>query len=104
PNPSEIQNCSNWLSMELELLKPSLILPVGKLAISQFMEVDKLEDVVGQKHAIKVNNHKTDIIPLPHPSGASVWHRKDPGKQLLHDALVQIKHHKTWRETIRSAD
>ena len=38
-----------------------------------------------------------DVIPLPHPSGASTWHRTEPGKTLLHDALQQIAAHPAWR-------
>jgi uracil-DNA glycosylase len=30
---------------------------------------------------------KLDLIALPHPSGASTWHRTEPGKTLLRRAL-----------------
>ena len=32
-----------------------------------------------------------DVIPLPHPSGASTWHRSDPGKSLTAEARVDGK-------------
>lgn len=102
PSNTEIENCASWLDMEMQLLKPKLIIPVGKLAISRFMAFEKLEEVVGQKHQIKIFGVKTDLIPLPHPSGASVWHRVAPGDRLLKAALVQLKHHKVWRDLTRS--
>src|ERR1700733_14646166 len=42
PNETEIKNCSSWLLKEIAILQPSLVVPVGKLAIRQFMEFDKL--------------------------------------------------------------
>ncbi|MCB1639087.1 MAG: uracil-DNA glycosylase, partial [Thiothrix sp.] len=47
PTTEEIMNCSHWLRHELELLQPDLILPVGKLAISQFLPLKRLQDVIG---------------------------------------------------------
>jgi len=40
PSTEEIANCKPWMERELELLQPKLLIPVGKLAISQFMPVD----------------------------------------------------------------
>ena len=37
PNPQEIENCSSWLDREIEILQPRLVIPVGKLAIAQFI-------------------------------------------------------------------
>jgi len=97
PNQEEIHRCATWLQAELKLLQPQLLLPVGKLAISQFMSVNKLNDIIGQKHSLDFLGIKTDIVPLPHPSGASVWHRIEPGKSLLQHALQIIEQHPAWR-------
>src|SRR4051812_4533970 len=37
PAPDEIRNCSSWMNDEIHLLRPKLIIPVGKLAIGQFL-------------------------------------------------------------------
>ena len=37
PSKAEIASCARWLAAETALLEPSLILPVGKLAIAQLM-------------------------------------------------------------------
>jgi uracil-DNA glycosylase len=97
PDPQEIAHCSTWLQREIKLLEPQLILPVGKLAIAQFMPVKKLDALVGQRHRIEVLGRATDIIPLPHPSGASTWHRTEPGRSLLQEALRLVKRHPAWR-------
>ena len=98
PGKDEIETCSRWINKEIELLQPKLILPVGKLAISQYLEVNKLVDVIGQQFRSCVNGLDVDIIPLPHPSGASTWHRMSPGKELLEKALFLLSEHSSWKQ------
>lgn len=93
PDDREIANCSSWLQREFQLLQPSLVLPVGKLAISQFLEFETLSAVVGKKWPVEYHGHKSEIIPLPHPSGASTWHRMEPGRSLLAEALRLVASH-----------
>ena len=97
PSREEIANCAPWLEQEIDLLQPRLLLPVGKLAIARFMPVNKLNDVVGQRFRIDHAGHAMDCIPLPHPSGASTWHRTEPGKSLLQKALRLIARHPAWK-------
>ncbi|MBU0503515.1 MAG: uracil-DNA glycosylase family protein [Candidatus Omnitrophota bacterium] len=93
PSPEEVLNCSVWLKREMDILKPELIIPVGKLAIAQFLPLQKLDSMIGRNYKKIVAGHHFDVIPLPHPSGASPWHRKEPGKSLLKKALrLIIKH------------
>jgi len=93
PDEKEIANCSQWLQRKFEILQPQFVLPVGKLAISQFLAFDSLASVVGQKWAIKYHGQTSDLIPLPHPSGASTWHRMEPGKTLLQKSLRLLAGH-----------
>jgi uracil-DNA glycosylase len=102
PSPAEIENCSGWLQAEIDLLKPDLILPVGKLAISQLMPVKKLNDVIGKLHPVIFHGHYTEMIPLPHPSGASTWHRMEPGLTLLEAALTILQRHRSWQQVCQA--
>ena len=102
PDMIEIKNCAEWLKAENELLRPQLLLLVGKLAIAQVMPVKKLKDVVGQQHRIDFYGNVVDVIPLPHPSGASTWHRMEPGKTLLLEALGLIEAHPAWQTLLKS--
>ena len=97
PDKVEIKNCAQWLNKEIELLQPKLLIPVGKLAILQYLTVNKLVDVIGEKVRQTVNGVELDVIPLPHPSGASTWHRMSPGKELLAQALVLLEQHESWK-------
>jgi uracil-DNA glycosylase len=96
PDKAEIEKCSRWIDKEIELLQPRLILPVGKLAISQYLTVGKLIDVIGRKFELNIDGVDSEIIPLPHPSGASTWHRMSPGKELLEQALDLLSQHESW--------
>jgi uracil-DNA glycosylase len=96
PEREEIENCAGWLEAEVTLLEPELVIPVGKLAIAQLMAVDKLRDVVGNVFEIAIHGVRTDVSPLPHPSGASTWHRMEPGRSLLRKALKRIRSHRAW--------
>ena len=93
PAPDEIRNCSSWMDNEIQILQPRLIIPVGRLAITQFVDCEKLEEVIGRKFRVARAGHRFDVIPLPHPSGASPWHKISPGKELTQCALKLIAHH-----------
>ena len=102
PNPAEIANCARWLQAEMTLLKPALVIPVGKLAIAQFMTYHNMEAHIGQQTRCTYADHTFDAIPLPHPSGASPWPRVEPGRTLLRTAMQLIAAHPAWRHQTAS--
>ena len=93
PAPDEVRNCSRWMHGEFDILRPQLVIAVGKLAISQFIALGKLDEVIGRTFRLRRERRAFDLIPLPHPSGASPWHRIAPGKQLLEEAMHLIAAH-----------
>jgi uracil-DNA glycosylase len=64
-----------------------LVIAVGKLAITQFIPCEKLDAVIGKSFPIDYAGHRFDLVPLPHPSGASPWPHQEPGRVLLPRAL-----------------
>lgn len=101
PDPGEIDNCRPWIEREVAILKPALILPVGTLAIEQVLGTSQpLIDVVGKPLHRTWLGRRVDVVCLPHPSGASTWHRKEPGISLLEAALQLISNHAVMRETL----
>lgn len=97
PAPDEIARCSRHLAAEVAILRPRLVIPVGKLAIAQILpEAAQLADVVGGQHRARFHDVDVDVIPLPHPSGASTWHRMEPGKTLLGRGLALIGRHEAF--------
>jgi len=103
PAPDEIDRCERFVMREVEILKPKLVIPVGALAISRVLgDFGKLTDVIGTTTKTKFHGSDVDVIALPHPSGASTWHRVEPGKTLLLKALQRLRDHDQMRALIES--
>jgi len=101
PNPTEIEACAGWMEREIAMMKPELIIPVGRLAIERFFPPAPLAEIIGKKHRATAFGHTCDAIPLPHPSGASTWFKMEPGKTLLTKALTLIKKHPAWTDLLK---
>ena len=99
PSDEEVANCRPWLEREIELLRPTLLIPIGRLAIEQFLPARPLVEQIGQRFEIARGRRGIDVIPLPHPSGASTWPRSEPGKSLTAQALKLLGRHAAWRAT-----
>jgi uracil-DNA glycosylase len=106
PTPAEVTDCAPWWRRELALCRPRLIIPVGKLAIAQFPESlpgSRLDALVGRSWSYRgVDGFEAELIPLPHPSGASTWFKMEPGKTLLPTALALIADHPAWHSLVAS--
>ena len=89
PSPAERARCAEWLDAELTILRPTLIVPVGRLAIDRFLGPVSLATVVGQVHEVAHAGGRSDVIPLPHPSGASSWIHQ-PGNVALLDRALEL--------------
>lgn len=101
PSPDEVARCSRHLHAEVKILRPRLVILVGKLAITQlYPDIDKLTEIIGEQRRGELAGHTFDVIALPHPSGASTWHRSEPGKTLLARALKKIQKHEAWRSIV----
>jgi len=88
PSRTEQRLCRPYLDQEIDLIKPQLIMPVGKLAISLFFPANtSLNVIIGTCK----NLDGTKIIPLPHPSGASRWHQIEKNRFLIQKAIELIQ-------------
>lgn len=86
PSPAEVALCRPWLERELELVRPSVILLVGGMAIEAFIGRVKLEEAVGSM----VERVGVTLIPLPHPSGVSRWLNDPAHQRLLELGLARL--------------
>jgi uracil-DNA glycosylase len=91
PSPREQQECSEWLDGELRLIRPKLLIPVGRLAIDRFLGALPLHEVIGRVHSVRHDGGTAICIPLPHPSGASSWIHAPGHRQLLERALRELR-------------
>jgi uracil-DNA glycosylase len=90
PSRIEQEQCSGWLESELRIIRPTLLIPVGKLAIEKFLAPAPLDRIVGRVHEVEHTGGRSRAIPLPHPSGASSWVNAPANRKLLERALDLI--------------
>jgi len=90
PSPAEQQACAAWLDAELGIIRPTLLIPVGRLAITRFLPNVSLDQLIGKSHDVTHVGGGSVAIPLPHPSGASSWIHEGDHPRLLERALYLI--------------
>ncbi len=66
PTQAEKKACLPFLEMELAIIKPTVIAPLGRHALAQFIEDKMIADVHGKPHMIDGQI----IFPLYHPAAA----------------------------------
>jgi len=93
PTPAEMHRCSSWLSEELRIIAPRVLIPVGRLAIERFLGARPLDEQVGRIHALRDMPGRAIAIPLPHPSGASSWIHGPGHMDLVRESLRLIRTH-----------
>jgi uracil-DNA glycosylase len=99
PDADEIDRCKTWLAREVAILRPELVIAVGTLAIEQVLgDKAPLAEVVGTTRRARWHGRDVDVVALPHPSGASPWHKIEPGKALLGKALLRLARHPAMRD------
>ncbi|MFN2282148.1 MAG: uracil-DNA glycosylase family protein [Anaerolineales bacterium] len=88
PSRAEQRLCRPYLDKEIEFVDPSLIIPVGRLAIGMYFDSKlPLDQIIGAQR--QVNGRA--VIPLPHPSGASRWHQIPSNQALISQAIDLIR-------------
>jgi uracil-DNA glycosylase len=90
PTKQEQAQCADWLDAELRIIRPKLLIPVGRLAIERFLPRLPLDQLIGTKHRVVHAGGRSTAIPLPHPSGASSWFYQNDNRKLLERALELI--------------
>jgi uracil-DNA glycosylase len=88
PSRAEQELCRPFLDRELALVQPRVLLAVGGLAIDTLLGRHlALEQAVGEAFLVEGRW----ILPLPHPSGASVWPNRPENKERIRRALAILR-------------
>lgn len=102
PTAEECELWRHFTAREVEILRPRLVLPVGRLAIQEVLgHTEPIAAVVGKTLRTRFHGVELDVIPLPHPSGASTWFKVEPGRTLLEEALRHVADHPEVTRTFR---
>lgn len=97
PSRSQLERCAGFVDEEFDLVRPEVLIPVGSMAIDHFLGHLPLVEAVGRKFEQTIRDREVTIIPLPHPSGASVWPFLPENRKLLSRALNLIRQAATDR-------
>jgi uracil-DNA glycosylase len=88
PSQAEQQLCRPFLERELALVQPRLLLAVGSLAIETLLgQRFRLEQAVGALFEAEGRR----VLPLPHPSGASLWPNRPENQMRIGQALALLR-------------
>ncbi len=88
PSRAEQALCRPFLEKELALVQPRVLLAVGGLAIETLLgQRLRLEEAVG--HLFEVDGRQ--VLPLPHPSGASLWPNRPENQARIGRALFLLR-------------
>ena len=88
PTRTEQKLCAPYLERELALVRPRIIIPVGGLAVRRFLGSVRLAEVVGEVVRDEAGRW---IVPLPHPSGASLWLNQPENQERVTLALAHVR-------------
>ncbi len=96
PTPKEIKKERPRLLKTIRDFNPQIVITIGKLSLSYCLEtkIHQLKNYIGKSYFIdpyRALSRPLIVIPLPHPSGASIWHKRPENKKLLRKALKILK-------------
>lgn len=66
PTPEEKEACLPFLQMELSIIKPTVIVPLGRHALTQFFTKMSITDAHGKAHTVG----NMTVFPIYHPAAA----------------------------------
>lgn len=67
PTPEEKEACLPFLKMEIAIIKPTVIVPLGRHALTQFFTKMSISDAHGKPHVI---GESYTVFPIYHPAAA----------------------------------
>ena len=91
PSPAEVENCAPYLERALKLIAPSVVVPIGSLAIERVLGPHPFSEVIGKEFRKELPGGPAWVIPIPHPSGASPWPHLPGNREKLNRAFQLIE-------------
>jgi uracil-DNA glycosylase family 4 len=99
PEISEKEACAKWLSDELNLINPKLVVFLGRHSMNNFFPELKISDVHGKVIHKKIKNMNTEyFLPLYHPAAA--LYNGGMRKTLIEDFRIIPKTLKKMRKVV----
>ena len=81
PLPSEILNCREYLERELVLLKPKVVLALGKIAWDAYLDILKIDGVIASRAKFLFGHGAEAQLPGGRPRLVGVYHPSQQNTQ-----------------------
>jgi len=81
PLPSEILNCRGYLEQELALLKPKVVLALGKIAWDAYLDILKIDGVIASRAKFLFGHGTEAQLPRGGPKLVGVYHPSQQNTQ-----------------------
>jgi DNA polymerase len=70
PKPAEKKAFMPYLLKQLEIIKPKVVITLGRHSMEYFLPGAIIGDIHGRPHKVKIDGDELTIIPLYHPAAA----------------------------------
>ena len=87
PLPEEIAAFAPYVDQEIEIIKPKLIVTLGRFSMNKFLPNTKISQIHGQSKWVNWKGQQTLVIPMFHPAAAL---RADNVMQMLKADFLKI--------------
>ena len=90
PSAAEVALCRGHLDREVALVRPRVVLALGRLAATALLGRGTLAELVGTVREAERAGHRFLVVPLPHPSGVSRWLNEAENRERVERALARL--------------
>lgn len=70
PEPDEIEAYGKYLDEIITIMKPEVIITLGRFSMGKFLPNVFISQVHGQKFDVQFNSHQLTVIPMYHPAAS----------------------------------
>ena len=70
PQPQEIEACQFFLDRQIEVIKPQVVVSLGRFSLSKFLPNASITQVHGRPRLINFGGKELILVPMYHPAAA----------------------------------
>ena len=94
PLPNEIEAYGKYLNQIINIIKPKIIITLGRFSMNKFLPDVKISEVHGKKFDIMLDDRKAMVIPMYHPAASlrngKILEAEKKDFILLKDAIIGL--------------
>lgn len=68
PLPGEIKACESFLNEQIKIIKPKIIVTLGRFSMAKFLPGEYISKIHGQARNVEFAGRKYIIVPMYHPA------------------------------------